>query len=209
MQAIMKPRLFVAAVVLGTIAAVVIVVIRKEERLDVLALDLCEESIVGKTERVFAHAFAEEIDRCGYTRENVRELWRLIILPSMVGFREVGRSSELLGPHEGFASILAQNEQGKRTTWAVAVWQTDDGPKLTISSFLLTSWWRSSNLRIWNGRNARTASLAGLRRDRATLERLGIRGLASAEPSTGSVTYRDWDTFESDLVRRLAEEDAR
>lgn len=205
----MNLRWFAAAIVCGTIAAVVIVLLRREPPLDKLAMDICEESLAGKTDRLFAYAFLEEIERCGYTRANIHELWSKVIMPSLSGYREVGRSREWLGPHGGYASIVLQNSQGRQSGWSSVAWQTEEGPKVSISTFLLKAWWASSSLTPRNSRNAREASLAGLRRDRATLERLGIRGLANADPSTGEITFRDWDTFERDLVQRLAEEDAK
>ena len=178
------------------------------EHLDAEARDLASAAASNKPDLLYDHAFEREIEAEHLTRDNWRSIWNTLIQPRLAKFKSHGQMQTALygDGSEGVASLPVSDAAGHKWEIDVNLWGTDDRGRLLLNGYLMASW--VFEYAISKGDNTFagiwTAKLKGLRHDRASLERLGMRAWVILDPKHGGVRVESLDTLDARLAKTIA-----
>jgi hypothetical protein len=107
---------------------------------------------------------------------------------------------------EGAAAVVLRDAKGSVMHVTMSPWLTDAGPRTNVLEQTVETAWIADYVtahgREPQARELAGAFLVGLRKDRSTLEKLGLKGFES--DSGGNVHFLPFDKIEANLTRRVA-----
>lgn len=172
---------------------------------DVAARDVLGDLLDGRGASVYRLATPEE--RAHLSREQWAKVYAMLVKPRLDQYRTAGKldadSSGESGSW-GSAYTLFREPQGKTMSTGVTIWMTEQGETAPTAITCLALAWRLE----WFGQHGSDfrsdglarAYLAGLRKDRPTLESLGLKGFYMS-PHEGFLT---WDQLDKRWATRAA-----
>ncbi|MBV6459134.1 MAG: hypothetical protein HONBIEJF_02277 [Fimbriimonadaceae bacterium] len=134
----------------------------------------------------------------GINETNYPLMWKTLIAPRMKDWKQVGgRFTQTYGPHQTVAHTYLRSSEGLVVKCGVAPFATEQGMRNSALSHLWYAWFlefTKANPSLQHHKNASLLSqLAGIRKDRAFLEKIGIKGIADLrEPER----LRSWGELE-------------
>jgi hypothetical protein len=185
---------------LGSIAAVAAGIacyfLTRAPGLEAQAEALVRAAVGGDHRTVYGFSHEYEKAKCGLTEANIEALWRYTIRPRLSGFK--------LAPHHAaqllnngntvYLAIVGRNDKRFEMEFAVSVNSTEDGPRALVLGFLVQSWIAEFVIKRGMKLSRRTglqARIEGVRKDKAVLDRLGIKGLVGGHPEDEVVPWEE------------------
>ncbi len=202
MRSFVKPWLITVATITVLLLSAIVFIRQRPRPYDLVALSLADALLAGDMNVVGQHLFEQEVDLAGYTDENLGEVWKQLIGPSLSGAKVVGTERDL-SENYGSANHVLKFPDGNSGSLQVVVYATDDGPRMLISPHVYYAWQR----RYPGGHsleNSRRAILEGVQSDGDKLEKMGVKGYVSFDivemNGPPQFTLKTWDE-----VRRRVE----
>lgn len=181
--------------------------------LPTIADNVLDSVLAGDAGAIYQHQWEQERAFNGLTKSEYEEFWRLLIAPRLAGFHLVKRLEPVLygAGAEGWSAAILKDANGHSYEFDINVWKTPDGPRVLICDFLRTAWVMEGVVRQGKAMNTRNIDVAigeGLKRDRPTLERLGMKGFVAINLQHGTLSNVSWDQCEQGVKSKLAKLDA-
>lgn len=207
LRALGTPRTRVFAVTLIAVLAVIgWLAWQSANSLEAVAGAAMQDILAGRFERVTRIALEEE-RRGGSLEGDMRAVWDVVIGPALSNCEPMP-GIEVRPNLEGRGAIARKRYRlpnGEYGDLSVSVWQTEGGPRACILAPLLQIGWsmrfkQQLDYSAKDGDHVR-ARLAGLKQDRAELERRGVRGVFSVR----ELKFVTWDEMEAQSRLKLLE----
>lgn len=200
MQSLVAKRrvVFAAIVAAVAVALVGLWVLRQPAPLAVQAREFLEAGLYGDTNVLWERSVEKWRGDTGLTQQGVEEVWRDLIKPRLTRFpkRSAIECNPPVNAFQGSAQVRLETADGKVGSIHLVVTTEGGGSAVGmgyVGSLLCQAWMLDY---IADGGDVNDpsfkprAKLNGLMKDRATLEGLGIRGLAPADPAE---SVNSWD----------------
>jgi hypothetical protein len=151
--------------------------------------------VSNQPELLYDNCFVTDRDLAGITRKQFAQIWDAVVWPRLRRLSVVGKVSvEQLSEIQGIAEIRFRARNSRTYEWLVSCEPSEDGPGVEAYTAIIGAWQIEYVLEAglpFNHSNVISACLKGLERDRATMERIGLKGLPSRTP--GKFKLNTWD----------------
>lgn len=157
-------------------------------------------AIANDPNAVFSYSAEHERAETGLTEGQFVRVWKELVSPKLGDLRIDGPIELQINPpgHQALAFVRVKDSWGSSWELEVDCWQGDERPESVVMKFLLIAW------RVDYARRAKktpeqvtpfVAYAEGLRKDRQTLESIGLNGISNNVPSSHLATWAELDSW--------------